>query len=53
MHIHIYIYTFDSGGVELIFNGNNLNVYVVENPMLEVSDPEYLNVTNISSKTKR
>ena len=35
-----------SGGIELIFNGTNLDV--VQNPMLVISDPEYLDVSNVS-----
>ena len=35
-----------SGGIELIFNGTNLDV--VQNPMLVINDPEYLNVINVS-----
>ena len=34
------------GGIELIFLGTNLDVVV--NPMLVVSDPQYLDATNVS-----
>ena len=34
------------GGIELIFNGTNLDV--VQNPMLVINDPQYLNITNVS-----
>ena len=37
-----------SGGIELIFIGTNLDV--VQNPMLVVSDPQYLDGTNVSHK---
>ena len=37
-----------SGGIELIFNGSNLNV--VQNPLLVINDPDYLDNTNVSSK---
>ena len=39
------IYT-HSGGIELVFIGTNLDV-VIE-PMLVVTDPQYLDVTNVS-----
>ena len=35
-----------SGGIELIFNGTNLDV--VQNPMLVISDPQYLEVSNVN-----
>ena len=35
-----------SGGIELTFNGTNLDV--VQSPMLIVSDPDYVNATNVS-----
>ena len=35
-----------SGGIELVFNGTNLDVIL--NPMLEISDPDNLNVINVS-----
>ena len=35
-----------SGGIELIFNGTNLDV--VQNPMLVISDPQYLDISNVS-----
>ena len=44
-HTHTHTHT-HSGGIELIFNGTNLDV--VQNPMLVISDPEYLNVSNVS-----
>jgi hypothetical protein len=44
-HTHIHTHT-HSGGIELIFNGTNLDV--VERPMLVVSDPQYVNATNVS-----
>jgi Na+/serine symporter len=50
-HTHILTNTYShshthSGGIELIFNGTNLDV--VESPMLVVNDPNYVNVTNVS-----
>ena len=41
MHTHMR-----SGGIEIIFNGTNLDV--VQNPMLVIIDPQYLNVSNVS-----
>ena len=36
-----------SGGIELIFKGSNLNV--VQNPVLVINDPDYLDNVNVSS----
>ena len=38
-----------SGGVVLTFFGTNLDV--IQNPMLVVTDPQYLNEANVSAMT--
>ena len=38
-----------SGGVVLTFIGTNLDV--VQNPMLVITDPQYLNEANVSAMT--
>ena len=43
MYYDLFIY---SGGIEVVFNGTNLDV--TQNPMLEISDPDNLNVINVS-----
>ena len=50
-HTHTYTHQFTavhSGGIVLTFIGTNLDV--VQNPVLVVNDPQYLNVTNVSIK---
>lgn len=37
-----------SGGIVLMFIGTNLDV--VQNPMLVVDDPQYLNIANVREK---
>ena len=46
-HTHTHTH---SGGIELVFNGTNLDV--VQSPMLVVSDPDYVNATNVSQLVK-
>lgn len=41
-----YILLMCRGGIELVFNGSNLDV--VQNPMLEVNDQDYLDSLNVS-----
>jgi hypothetical protein len=55
-HTHTHTHTLThtqtcSGGIEFIFNGTNLDV--VERPILVVSDPNYVNATNVSHLQSR
>ena len=43
MYYDLFTY---SGGIEVVFNGTNLDV--VQNPMLELSGPDNMNVINVS-----
>jgi hypothetical protein len=45
-HIHITHAETHSGGIMLTFIGTNLDV--VQNPILVVADPQYLNIANVS-----
>ena len=48
-HTHTYTHTLTHahrGGIELIFNGTNLDV--VQRPMLVFDDTEYVNAPNVS-----
>ena len=52
-HIHTHTHTLThththSGGINLTFIGTNLDV--VQNPVLVVNDPQYLDGTNVSHK---
>ena len=49
-HLHTYyMIPTCSGGIMLTFIGTNLDV--VQNPMLVIADPQYLNVANVSATT--
>lgn len=49
-HTHLLLHIIlCSGGIVLMFIGTNLDV--VQNPMLVIADPQYLNVANVSATT--